>query len=81
MQEEYTKKILLFWDIDKFKVTEEYPFMLFSSIKFIDTKLYEAHKNNLNYFSDPFIGPLIKLVCYNKLKELRKRFRVFDEKC
>ena len=31
--------------------------------------------------ADPFIGPLIKLVWYNKFSELKKRFRVYDENC
>ena len=30
--------------------------------------------------SDPFVGSLIRLIWYNKFTELKKRFRVYDEK-
>ena len=57
--------------------------MLFSSVKYINYKLFDVNKNksDLDLYKDPFIGPLIKLVCFSKFKELKKRFRVYDNKC
>lgn len=82
MQKAYVEDILNIYKLDKFKFKDDYPFMLFSSIKFLDYKLHSVHKEGrVDYYSDPFIGPLIKLVCYTKFKELRKRFRVFDKNC
>lgn len=82
MQKKYVDHITSAFKLERNRSSDDIPFMLFSSIKFIDYKLRCVHKDDkINYFKDPFIGPLIKLVCYNKFKELRKRFRVYDEYC
>lgn len=80
MQKSYVESLMSFFSLER-KSMSTYPYMLFSSIKFIDHKLYSVHKANFDYYADPFIGPLIKLVCFSKFKELRKRFRVYDDNC
>jgi hypothetical protein len=79
MQEKYVKEILDFSRFERKIVKDEVPFMLFSAIKHIDQKLYYVHKEGIEYMNDPFVGPLIKLVWYSKLREVKKRFRIFDK--
>ncbi|CAI2367533.1 unnamed protein product [Moneuplotes crassus] len=46
-----------------------------------DNSQRESLQNSLiDLSSDPFIHPLIRGICYNKLDEVRARFRIFDEK-
>ena len=80
MQNAYVETIYKQNDIFKMEVTEEYPAQLLSAIKFLTIKLRNVYKKGLNIYRDPLIGPLVKLVCYNRFTELRKRFRVYDEK-
>lgn len=72
MQRKYVEKIMALFKQERLIRQDDYPFMLFSSIKYLDYKLQSVHREGkLNYYKDPFIGPLIKLVCYSKFKELK----------
>ena len=82
MQKEYVNDLLSYFNLDN-SFHRDKPHMLFSSVKYINYKLWDVHKNSksIDMFKDPFIGPLIKLLCFTKFKELRKRFRIFDRNC
>lgn len=81
MQKRYVADIKSHYSTDSLKQrSSEYPYQVLSAIKFIDSKLKKAYKD-VDLYSDPFIGPLIKLVCYNRFYELRTRFRVYDPDC
>ena len=82
MQKNYVNDLLSYFNLDN-SFHKEAPMMLFSSVKFINYKLWFVEKNMkwIDLYKDPFTGPLIRLVCFSKFKELRKRFRVFDSKC
>ena len=79
MQNSYVETIYKQNDIFKMQMTDEYPTQLLSAIKFLTIKLRKVYEDGVNIYRDPLIGPLMKLVCYNRFTELRKRFRVYDE--
>lgn len=39
------------------------------------------HKQQYHYETDPFIEPMIKSICYNRLKDVKTKFRIKDEFC
>ena len=79
MQFKFVEKLLSFFKLKYLNGEFEYPNEIFQSFRIIGKKLYEMHAKHINYSNDPFIKPMIKAICFNKFKEVRKRFRIYDE--
>ena len=63
MQKSYVEDIIALFNLDTMAHRDDQKlFMLFSSIKHIDYKLFTIKDSFVNFFTDPFIGPLLKLV-------------------
>ena len=59
MQKKYVDDIMTIYKLERMAMYDDTKrYMLFSSIKFIDYKLFKIAENMVNFFSDPFIGPL-----------------------
>lgn len=61
----------------------EYDFKtdLFQCLRFIQEKLSILHERRVDFYDDPFIVPLIKAICYAKIKDVKTKFRVRDKQC
>lgn len=63
MQSKYAKQIKNIFDLDTMALRDDKDrYMLFSSIRHIDYKLFTLGEISGELFKDPFIGPLFKLV-------------------
>ena len=81
LQKDYVQKLKNYYCLQNLGIKHEYPEELFQAFRFIQKKLSQMHEEGEDYFNDPFIKPLIKIICFNRFREVRKRFRIHDEFC
>ena len=78
LQRNYFLKLKEYYNLQNLGINHKYPAELFQSFKFIQSKLIDLHAKGVDYYNDPFIKPIIKTIWYNRLRNLRKKFRIYD---
>lgn len=81
MQKDTVKWIREDYDISNLKNNPKCLSSLSTSVNLIGDNIRKAHSQNLKLENDPFVLLLIKLANFNKLREIREKFRIYDENC
>ncbi|CAI2372025.1 unnamed protein product [Moneuplotes crassus] len=79
IQQNYISELLSYYHLKNLDIDSRYPAELFQSFCIIQRKIEGMHNQGDDYYKDPFIKPIIKSICFNRLRDVCKKFRIFDE--
>ncbi|CAI2372647.1 unnamed protein product [Moneuplotes crassus] len=79
IQQNYISELLSYYHLKNLDIDSRYPAELFQSFCVIQRKIEGMHKQGDDYYKDPFIKPIIKSICFNRLRDVCKKFRIFDK--
>ncbi|CAI2372036.1 unnamed protein product [Moneuplotes crassus] len=79
IQKSYISTLLSYYNLENLDKDSKYPVELYQSFCIIERKLSEMYINGEDFYQDPFIEPIIKRICLNRLRDVRKKFRILDK--
>ena len=62
LQSAYISKLRGYFNLENLGIEYEFPSEIFQSFRFIQWKLSIMHKKGMDYYADPFIMPIIKII-------------------